>query len=87
MAREIPTPEEWAQEQLKNAPVRSEAWARRVAAIYCLEIGEPVNDDERDAIRQAGAEDGRASRIAAGLPERIEDPCCGGRSGPATARP
>lgn len=34
----VPTPEEWAQEQLKNAPPRSQAWAREVAAIYGLEI-------------------------------------------------
>jgi len=27
----IPTPEEWAEEQLKNAPPRSEEWAKRVA--------------------------------------------------------
>ena len=45
----MPTPEEWAQEQLKNAPPRSEEWARRVARIYCLDIG----DGER---RQDGEE-------------------------------
>lgn len=33
----ILTPEEWAHEQLKNAPTRSTDWARRVAQIYCLE--------------------------------------------------
>jgi hypothetical protein len=36
----IPTPEEWAEEQLRNAPARSEEWARRVAQIYCLDIGD-----------------------------------------------
>ncbi len=41
----IPTPEEWAEEQLKNAPTRSEEWARRVARIYCLDIGD---DDEEE---------------------------------------
>ncbi len=35
--RPIPTLEEWAREQLKNAPERSPAWAARVAAIYGLE--------------------------------------------------
>jgi hypothetical protein len=40
----IPTPEEWAEEQLKNAPPRSEEWARKVAGIYCLDIG----DDEEE---------------------------------------
>ena len=39
----IPTPEEWAEEQLKNAPPRSDEWAKRVARIYCLDI----SDDER----------------------------------------
>jgi hypothetical protein len=36
----MPTPEEWAEQQLKNAPHRSEEWARRVARIYCLEISD-----------------------------------------------
>jgi hypothetical protein len=42
----IPTPEEWAEEQLKNAPPRSEEWAKRVARIYCLDIDD---DDEEKA--------------------------------------
>lgn len=37
-ARPIPTPEEWAQEQLKNAPERSGAWAAKVAGIYGLQL-------------------------------------------------
>ena len=41
----IPTPEEWAEEQLKNAPSRSEEWAKKVARIYCLDIGD---DDEEE---------------------------------------
>lgn len=36
----MPTPEEWAQQQLKNAPPRSEEWAKRVARIYSLDIGD-----------------------------------------------
>jgi hypothetical protein len=44
----IPTPEEWAEQQLENAPPRSEEWARRVARIYCLDIG--GDDDEREAV-------------------------------------
>lgn len=73
MARRVPTPQEWAQEQLKNAPGRSEGWARRgVARIYGLEAD--VTPDERDAVRRAGAEDARRSRAAAGLPERVGDP-------------
>lgn len=33
-----------------------------------------VNADDRAAIRKAGAEDARRSRVRQGLPERIEDP-------------
>jgi len=33
-----------------------------------------MSDQERAAIRQAGAEDARRSRARQGLPERIEDP-------------
>ena len=44
----IPTPEEWAEEQLKNAPPRSEEWARKVARIYCLDI-EDDNNEEKPA--------------------------------------
>jgi hypothetical protein len=35
----MPTPEEWAEEQLKSAPQRSEEWAKRVARIYRLDVG------------------------------------------------
>jgi hypothetical protein len=42
----IPTPEEWAEEQLKNAPPRSEEWARKVARIYCLDIGDDNSEEE-----------------------------------------
>jgi hypothetical protein len=33
-----------------------------------------MSDEEREAIRQAGAEDALRSRIEHGFPERIEDP-------------
>jgi hypothetical protein len=33
-----------------------------------------LSESERAAIREAGAEDARRSRVAQGLPERIEDP-------------
>jgi hypothetical protein len=33
-----------------------------------------MSDQERAAIRQAGADDARRSRTRQGLPERIEDP-------------
>jgi hypothetical protein len=36
--------------------------------------GQPLSDQERAAIRQAGADDARRSRTGQGLPERIEDP-------------
>lgn len=38
MAGHTPTPEQWAQEQLKHAPQRSRAWARKVATIYGLDL-------------------------------------------------
>ena len=44
----IPIPEEWAEEQLKNAPPRSEEWAKRVARIYCMDIGD--EDDGEKAV-------------------------------------
>jgi hypothetical protein len=42
----LPTPQEWAEEQLKNAPPRSEQWAQKVARIYCLDIGDD-NEEEK----------------------------------------
>ena len=33
-----------------------------------------MSEGEREAIRKAGAEDARRSRVEHGLPERIEDP-------------
>jgi hypothetical protein len=35
---------------------------------------QPMSDQEREAIRKAGADDARRSRVEHGLPERIEDP-------------
>ena len=71
--RPVRTPQEQAQDQVKNASVRSGARARRVVPIYGLEAG-AVTPDDRDAVRQAGAEDARRPRAVARLPERIEDP-------------
>ena len=34
----------------------------------------PLSEEERAAMRRAGAEDARLSRLRQGLPERIEDP-------------
>jgi len=34
----------------------------------------PLTPEERALIRRAGAQDARPSRLAQGLPERIEDP-------------
>jgi hypothetical protein len=42
----IPTPQEWAEEQLKNAPPRTEEWAKRVARIYCLDIGDDEDEEQ-----------------------------------------
>lgn len=46
------TPEEWAEEQLRNAPHRSEEWARRVALIWGLEISDS-NGGSDDSETQA----------------------------------
>ena len=35
---------------------------------------QPLDDQERAVIRQAGADDARRSRAGQGFPERIEDP-------------
>jgi hypothetical protein len=43
----MPTPEEWAEQQLKNAPPRSEEWAKAVALIYGLDIGD---GEEKEAV-------------------------------------
>jgi hypothetical protein len=40
LAGTVPTPEQWAQQQLKSAPTRSRAWAQAVAAIYGLDVRE-----------------------------------------------
>ncbi|GAA1720582.1 hypothetical protein [Fodinicola feengrottensis] len=42
----IPSPEEWAREQVKNAPPRSLEWARGVARIYGLTLD---NDMETES--------------------------------------
>jgi hypothetical protein len=34
----------------------------------------PLSPEERAAMRRAGAEDARRSRLRQGLPERVEDP-------------
>jgi hypothetical protein len=59
----IPTPEEWAQEQLKNAPPRSEEWTKRVARIYCLDIGDDDDDDEKAAQAEHPSRTGRGHVI------------------------
>jgi hypothetical protein len=63
---------------------------------------QPLSDQERAAIRQAGADDARRSRAEQGFPERIEDPAAvavlaallrdarpppRGETGPRTTRP
>jgi hypothetical protein len=44
----MPTLQEWAEQQLKNAPPRSEASAREVARIWCLDIGDSATEDTQD---------------------------------------
>ncbi len=41
----------------------------------CISAQQPaMSEEEREAIREAGAEDARRSRVEHGFPERIEDP-------------
>ena len=46
---------------------------------------QPLSDQERAAIRQAGADDARRSRAGQGFPERIEDPAAVARARRAVA--
>lgn len=48
--------------------------ARSVTHTQRSDPAPAMSDEEREAIRKAGAEDARRSRVAQGLPERIEDP-------------
>jgi hypothetical protein len=50
----IPTPEEWAEKQLENAPTRSGEWARRIARIYCLDIGD-IDREEKESEEQTAS--------------------------------
>jgi hypothetical protein len=43
--KKILTPEEWAEQQLKHAPPRSEEWAKEVARIWCLDISHSAEKD------------------------------------------
>ena len=65
----------------------AEQWADRLSAARarCRQIdgrakgsrrpaGRPLSNEDRQALRRAGAEDARRSRARQGLPERIEDP-------------
>lgn len=52
---EMLTPEEWAREQLKNAPSRSLERARRVALIYGVDLNsdeDAMTPDDRNAVSQ-----------------------------------
>ena len=63
----IPTPVEWPEEQLKNAPLRSEEWAKRVARIYCLDIGDHGDEEEkRDKRNVTPADHSRRGHVRAG---------------------
>jgi hypothetical protein len=44
----MPTPEEWAAQQLKKAPSRSPEWAKRVARIYGLDISDSEEQDDNE---------------------------------------
>jgi len=49
--------------------------------------GRPLSNEDRQALRRAGAEDARRSRARQGLPERIEDPVTAAALGCAATRP
>jgi hypothetical protein len=63
-----------ARASARNARTRTAGRTDGTSAQRGMPAREPLSDQERAAIRQAGAEDARRSRIAHGLPEQIEDP-------------
>ena len=68
--RPVPNP---ARASARNARTRTAGRTDGTSTHRGVPAREPISDQERAAIRQAGAEDARRSRIASGLPERIED--------------
>jgi hypothetical protein len=78
-SRRMPTPEEWAAEQLENAPARSPEWAQRVARIYGLDASsqeDAVTPGEWDAVRRAAPVTPVAREPGKGFPNvlRIRPP-------------
>jgi hypothetical protein len=69
--RPVPNP---ARASARNARARTTGRTDGTSTHRGIPAREVMSDQERAAIRQAGAEDARRSRIANGLPERIEDP-------------
>ena len=69
--RPVPNP---ARASARNARTRTPGRTDGTSTQRDIPAREPMSDQERAAIRQAGGEDARRSRIASGLPERIEDP-------------
>jgi hypothetical protein len=58
-----------------HAPARTQAAGRADGTSMPGDSArQPLSDQERAAIRQAGADDARRSRAGQGFPERIEDP-------------
>ena len=62
-----------ARASARNARTRTAGRTDGTSTHRGMPAREPMSDQERATIRQAGAEDARRSRIANGLPERIED--------------
>ena len=63
-----------ARASARNARTRAAGRTDGTSAQRGTRARQPLSDQERAAIRQAGAEDARRSRIANGLPAQIEDP-------------
>jgi hypothetical protein len=62
-----------ARASARNARTRTTGRTDGTSTHRGIPAREPLSDQERATIRQAGPEDARRSRIANGLPERIED--------------
>ena len=63
-----------ARASARNARTRTAGRTDGTSTHRDIPARQPMSDHERETIRKAGAEDARRSRIANGLPERIEDP-------------
>jgi hypothetical protein len=63
----------FARASARNAPTRTTGRTDGTST-HRGNARQPMSDQEVAAIRQAGADDARRSRVEYGFPERIEDP-------------